>query len=140
MIKLCKYLGVVFLLFMALQSKSQILADSSLLAKDKIELTYKWKKPCLLSKNKTYRLQAQIKNMNDYDLRFAFQIAFYKSGIIVSESDTIVNCLSAGQKIKGRKYALVFDTKDINYEDIRNEAVVVEFIPVEILKMRSCKK
>ncbi len=140
MIKFCKYLCIVFLLFISIQSKSQILADSSLLVKDKIELTYKWKKPCLLSKNKSYKLLTQIKNMNDYDLRFAFQIAFYKSGIIVSESDTIVNCIDAQQKIKGRKYALVFDTHDINYEDIKNEIIVVEFIPVEILKMRSCKK
>lgn len=122
------------LIFIGFQSQSQILADSNLLVKERIEITYKWKNPCFLNPKSPVKLKAKIKNLNDYDLKFTFKLAFYKSGILIQESDTISKCLRANKSINGRKQGLVFDSNGVSTEE-----VLVEFIPVEILRMRSCK-
>lgn len=124
----------LILIFIGFQSQSQILADSNLLVKERIEITYKWKNPCFFNKKSPAKFKANIKNLNDYNLKFTFKIAFYNAGILIQESDTISKCLQAHESINGRKEGLVFDPNGVSADD-----VIVEFIPIEILRMRSCK-
>lgn len=131
---------VLLLVLIGYQSFSQQTIDNNSLIKEGIQISFKWKHSNFFNKKSPYQLNLVVNNTNNYDVRLSFKLYYYKSGIIQYESDTIQNCMKALQTIKGNKYGLNFSVAGFTNDEIYSKDFSFEIIPIENLKMRSCKQ
>lgn len=104
-----------------------------------IEISHKWKHTKCFNKKSPLQLNVIVKNSNNYNVKLSLKVSYYKSGILQEESDTVTNCIKPLQTIKGGKKGLNFSAGSFTNEDINSPDFSYEIIPLEIIKMRSCK-
>lgn len=104
-----------------------------------LEISYKWKHTNFFSKKSPLMLNVKAKNANDFCVKLYIKVNYYKSGILSEESDTIINCIEPFKSIQGCKYGMNFSAGSFSNAEINSPDFSFEIIPLEIIKMRSCK-
>ncbi len=76
--------------------------------KDSIKITYKWAKEKRQKEDSSYVLVLQLENLASQKVTVSFSVLYYWKVQLHSSSEEKEYCLRAGQKIKGKRWGLVF--------------------------------
>jgi len=136
-----KYLLIIVLAFFITNfSFAQILKNKENPIKTEgLEICYKWKPSKFFNKKSPLQLNVKVKNTNNYCVKISLKVSYFKSGILQEESDTVTNCINPLKTAGGGKKGLNFSAGNFTNDEIRSEDFSFEIIPLEIIKMRSCK-
>jgi len=90
------------------------------LTQDSIKISYKWRKYQRFKKNSPEVLVLKLENLRKTRVTVSFRVLFHWEGMLHSRSNNKEYCMKPGQKIKGKRWELVFYSSELSEEDYHN--------------------
>ncbi len=138
-VKLLPFIIMIMMIFISLNAPAD--AQIRYSETDTIEgitIMYRWQRSNIFNKESRNILNLRLINTNDYPVNISFAVGFYKSAILVYESEDLSKCFKPGQSKRGGQAGLRFQSEKITLEDIESEIFDWDFTYFEVEKTDEC--
>ncbi len=105
---------------------------------DGITIMYRWQRSNIFKQDSRTILNLRLINTNDHPVNISFAVGFYKSAILVHESEDINKCFAPGQSKRGGPAGLRFQSEEITIEDIESDIFDWGFTYFDVEKTDEC--
>ncbi|GEM_PF-677248 len=135
--KISFLLIMIFLLLFVNEAYSQIRYTETDTV-DGVVVMHRWRRSNLFDKESRTMLNLRLVNTNEYHVNVELAVGFYKSGIIVYESEDMEKCFNPGQGKRGGLAGFRFQSEDLTREEIESEKFDWDFTLFEVEKIDDC--
>ena len=132
-----KYLIISILILFTVELSAQEYVD--FVSEDDISIEYKWRKKQVLKKGSPYVMYLKIYNSGIESAQVRFEMFYYKNATVFSNSGVMEYCIKPGQKIKGKKWDLVFQSDIKTMKEIDDRSFSWEIDLIKIDKNADCE-
>ncbi len=130
--------AVLFLSFFSVTSASAQIRYTETDTIDGIKVMYRWQRSNIFKKESRTILNLRLTNTNDHPVNVELSVGFYKSGILVYQSEEHKKCFKPGQSKRGGPAGLRFQSEDLTLEDIESEKFDWSFAKFEVEEVDEC--
>lgn len=133
---------IAFMLIGSFSQQSTIKAGDFELKEeiDSVEILYKWRHSCFLSKKSPYRLVLRVKNHSQQRVTLHFTVDYYWRGIIHSSSQPQSVCIPAEGKSNGRVRGLAFKNGGFSNSQIEGDRFLWEISGLKVEPTPDCER
>lgn len=93
---------------------------------DGLEFSVRWVKQKWYKRNSPQMLTLQIKNLNNYPMKYDLQVEVFQKGVTVESSEPKTYTIAASTTLKGRLNGISFVMEKISAEDIKTKNYELE--------------
>ncbi len=91
-----------------------------------LEFSVRWVKQKWYKKNSPQMLTLQIKNLNEFPMKYDLQVEVFQKGVTVESSETKTYTIAGKTTLKGRLNGISFVMEKISAEDIKSKNYELE--------------
>jgi hypothetical protein len=91
-----------------------------------LEFSVRWVKQKWYKKNSPQMLTLQVKNLNEFPLKYDLQVEVFQKGVTVESSETKTYTIAGKTTLKGRLNGISFVMEKISADDIKSKNYELE--------------